>query len=81
MTVPSSLSIREFDDTLTTNCNFSDPDAFKALITPLGLEELRTIVRYELMNLHLLIIGTRHNQIILDNSQRQLVELDLFEKG
>lgn len=29
----------------------------------------------------MLIVGVRHNQILLDNCQRQLVEIDLFEKG
>ena len=47
----SELSIKEFDPTLLANLNFSDPEAFKALVCPLGLEELRCVVRYELVNL------------------------------
>ena len=27
------------------------------------------------------MVGTRHNQVLLDSSQRQLAEIDLFEKG
>ena len=68
--VKTSLSIKEFDPSLMSAVNFSDPEAFKALVTPLGLEELRAVVRYELMNLHLLIVGCRHNQLILDNVNR-----------
>lgn len=45
------LAINEFDPTLRSHLNFSDPEAFKAMICPLGLEELRVVVLYELMNL------------------------------
>ena len=58
--------------------NFSDPEAFKALLCPLGLEELRIVYRYELMNLNMLIVAVRTNQILLDNMQRQLAEMDLL---
>jgi hypothetical protein len=61
MSIKSDLSIREFDPTLISNLNFSDPEAFKALICPLGLEELRAVVRYEILNLHALVIAVRHN--------------------
>ena len=40
----TELAIKEFDPTLTAVMNFADPEAFKALICPLGLEELRTVV-------------------------------------
>ena len=79
--VESTLSIKEFDPSLAAVINFSDPEAFKALVCPLGLEELRAIVRYEIINLNLLVIAVRHNQILLDSSQRALAEVDLFEKG
>jgi hypothetical protein len=62
------LSIKEFDPTLTSAINFSDPEAFKALVCPLGLEELRATVRYEMVNLNLLIVATRTNQALLDNA-------------
>ena len=79
--ISTNLSIKEFDPSLTTAINFNDPDAFKAIVCPLGLEELRAVVRYELTNLNLLIVGTRTNQILLDNAQRKLAEIDLFAKG
>ncbi|MFO0001453.1 MAG: hypothetical protein ACK559_10000, partial [bacterium] len=75
------LAIKEFDPTLTSCINFADPEAFKALICPLGLEELRIVVRYELVNLQTLITGVRHNQILMDNCLRQIAELELFDKG
>jgi hypothetical protein len=45
------LAINEFDPTLRSHCNFSDPDSFKMMLCPTGLEELRLILLYELMNL------------------------------
>jgi len=79
--IPTELSIKEFDPTLTSILNFADPEAFKALVCPLGLEELRAVVLYEVMNLHGLVVAVRHNQIILDTCQRQMSELELFGKG
>ena len=75
------LAINEFDRKLRSSINFSDPECFKAMVLPLGLEELRIIVHYELMNLQALIVATRTNQIVLDNSQRKLCEIEFFEKG
>lgn len=49
--VKTELSIREFDPTMISCCHFSEPDAFKAIILPIGLEELRVVVRYELLSL------------------------------
>lgn len=49
--VNTELSVKEFDPSLTAVLNFADPEAFKALVCPLGLEELRAVVRYELINL------------------------------
>ena len=58
---PTNLSIMEFDPSMTACLNFSDPEAFKALLCPLGLEELRIVYRYELVNLNMLIVATRTN--------------------
>lgn len=51
----SDLAINEFDPSLRSIMNFQDPEAFKALICPLGLEEMRSVVYYEITNLYLLI--------------------------
>ena len=77
----SDLAINEFDPSLRAVMSFGDPEAFKALVCPLGLEEMRLVVYYELINLYQLITAVRHNQVLLDTLQRQLAEIDLFEKG
>lgn len=59
--VQTELSINEFDPSLVAVLNFADPEAFKALVCPLGLEEFRTVVRYEVLNLQLLVVAVRHN--------------------
>ena len=41
--------------------NFADHEAFKALICPLGIEELRLVLRYEMTNLNLLAVAVRTN--------------------
>ena len=38
------LAINEFDKKLRSCINFMDPESFKALILPMGLEELRVVV-------------------------------------
>lgn len=68
--LPTTYSIKEFDPSMTSCLNFSDHEAFKALICPLGIEELRLVLRYEIVNLNMLIIATRSNQILLDNALR-----------
>jgi hypothetical protein len=45
------LSINEYDRTLRSSIDFSEPESFKALMLPLGLEELRTVLQYELVTL------------------------------
>ena len=54
---PTTLAIMEFDPSMTSCINFADPEAFKAVLCPLGLEELRVVYRYELMNLNMLIVA------------------------
>ena len=57
------LAINEFDQQLRSAVNFSDPESFKALILPLGLEELRVVTAYEVMNLQALVVAVRTNQV------------------
>jgi hypothetical protein len=40
------LAINEFDPLLKSNLNFRSPEAFKMLICPAGLEELRAVLHY-----------------------------------
>ena len=55
------LAIREFDPCLLSNFNFRNPDTFKLNITDAGLEEVRAVLMYQLLQKHLLIIATRQN--------------------
>lgn len=55
------LAISEFDGMLKSNLNFRSPDAFKMLLCTSGLEELRGVLHYQLMQKQLLIIGVRMN--------------------
>ena len=55
------LAINEFDPKLRSCVNFSDPECVKAMMIPMGLEELRAVVQYEVMNLQAMIVGTRIN--------------------
>lgn len=55
------LAVNEFDPTIRSHINFSDPDSFKMLICPLGLEEFRATVFYQLANLQTLIVATKTN--------------------
>ena len=64
------IAINEFDHRMRSMLNLSDPECFKAMILPLGLEEMRVIVCYEYVNLQTLIIATQTNQLLLDNCQR-----------
>jgi hypothetical protein len=45
------LAINEFDPKIRSSLNFMDPECIKALLLPMGLEEFRTVVQYEVMNL------------------------------
>ena len=43
------LAFVEFDNTLKANLDFRSQDCIKALMTNLGIEELRAVTRYQLM--------------------------------
>ena len=43
------LAVTEFDSSLLSNLNLRSPDAFKALVTTAGLEELRGVLHYQKM--------------------------------
>ena len=75
------LAINEFDPSLRSAINFSDPESYKAMICPIGLEELRMTTYYELMNLQTLIVGTKINQIMMDCPQRFISEIEFLGRG
>lgn len=59
--VTIGLTVREFDSSLLSNMNYKHPDSFKMSILTAGLEEVRAVLAYELMQKHLLIVATRMN--------------------
>lgn len=79
--VPIKLAINEYSKSLRSCINFTDPECFKAMILPLGLEELRAVVAYELMNLQGLVVAVKTNQIQMDNCERKVCEIGFFERG
>ena len=77
----TGLAIGEFDPSMVACIDFGNMECVKALLCPMGLEELRCVLRYEVMNLQALIVAVRTNQILLDTGMRQLAEIDLLIKG
>ena len=75
------LTIKEFDPKILSNLNFRAPDAFKLCITTAGLEEVRAVLRYQLMQKHLLIVATRVNQLMMDNCQKAMAEVELLKNS
>ena len=76
---PIDLAIKEFDPTLLSNFNFRNPDAFKLNVLTSGLEEIRAILQYQMLQKHALIVATRLNQLLIDTAVRGSVELRLLE--
>ena len=73
------LAIKEFDPTLLSNFNFRNPDAFKLNVLTSGLEEVRAILQYQMLQKHALIVATRLNQLLIDTAVRGSAELRLLE--
>lgn len=72
------LAFREFDSTLKACLDFKSDSCVKGLMTDLGLEELRAVVHYQLMQKQLLTIAVMRNQALMDGPQLGLAELDLL---
>lgn len=75
------LAIGEFDPTLKSCLDFRSESCVKALMTDLGLEEMRAVVHYQLMQRHLLAVAVMRNQALMDGPQQGLAELRLLERG
>jgi hypothetical protein len=74
------LAISEFDTNLLSNANFRNPDSFKINVLTSGLEEMRAVLHYQLLQKHVLIVATRMNQLLLDYFERALAEISLVQK-
>ena len=75
------LAINEIDPTMASNMNFRSMDAFKMMITNSGLEEVRMVLHYQMMQKQALIVATRLNQLAMDTHLRAEKELMLVKKG
>ena len=74
------LAVREFDGTLRACLDFRSESCIKALMTDLGVQELRAVVHYQLMQKQLLTVAVMRNQALMDGPQQGLVELALLER-
>lgn len=74
------LAVKEYDPSLLCNFNFRNPDSFKLNITDAGLEEVRSVLMYQLLQKQLLIVATRANQQMIDQSMKAITELELLQK-
>lgn len=72
------LAFREFDGNLKACLDFKSESCVKGLMTDLGLEELRAVVHYQMMQKQLLTIAVMRNQALMDGPQLGLVELSLL---
>jgi len=63
------LAIGEFDPTLKSCLDFRSESCVKALMTDLGLEEMRAVVHYQLMQRMLLAVAVMRNQALMDGPQ------------
>jgi len=71
------LAVNEIDPVMASNMNFRNQDAFKMMITNSGLEEVRMVLHYQMMQKQALIVATRSNQILMDVHLRAEKELTL----
>ena len=59
--LPLGLAASEFDATLGASLDFRSESCVKALMTDLGVEELRAVLHYELMQKQLLTFAVLRN--------------------
>ena len=78
-TIDIGLAAREYDPCLLSNFNFRNPDTLKINLTDAGLEEVRGVLMYQLLQKHLLIVATRANQLMIDTSLKAISELNLLQ--
>jgi hypothetical protein len=60
------LSFMEFDEELKANLDLRSESCIKALMTDLGVEEMRAILHYQVMQQQLLTVAVMSNQALID---------------
>lgn len=73
------LAFMEFDPSLCANLDFKSESCIKALFLDLGVEELRAVLHYQIMQQHLLTVAIKTNQFLVDGPQQGLHELELLQ--
>jgi len=61
--------------TLLAHLNFAHGQSFKVLLTELGVEELRSVVHYQMMQHQILVVSIEKNQTLLEGSMKGINEL------
>ena len=69
------LSFMEFDEELRANLDLKSESCIKALMTDLGVEEMRAILHYQVMQQQLLTAAVLTNQALIDGPYRGVIEL------
>ena len=72
------LSFMEFDSELQANLDLKSDSCIKALMTDLGVEEMRAILHYQVMQQQLLTIAVINNQSLIDGPYKGITELGLL---
>ena len=72
------LPVKEFDPTMLSNLNFTHGQSFQILTTELGVEELRGVLHYQVMQHQLITIAIEKNQLLLDGSMKGMHELEFL---
>jgi len=75
-----NLPFVEFDHTLSAKMDFSSESCIKSLLTDLGVEELRAILHYQIMQQQLLTIAVKFNMLLAEGPQRGIKELELLNE-
>lgn len=73
------LPFMEFDEELKANLDLRSESCIKALMTDLGVEEMRAVLHYQVMQQQLLTVAVMNNQALIDGPQKGLVELELLQ--
>lgn len=60
------LSFMEFDEELKANLDLRSESCIKALMTDLGVEEMRAVLHYQVMQQQLLTVAVMSNQGVID---------------
>jgi hypothetical protein len=74
------LPFMEFDEELRANLDLKSQTCIQALMTDLGVEEMRAILHYQIMQQKLLTVAVMNNQALIDGPQKGIVELQLLAK-